>query len=110
MKKQGHPDYRDVLFIDSSTGESFVCGSTWQSDETEKHTDGNEYPVCRVPISSLSHPFYSGSDRVVDTEGRVDRFKQKYSAVAQKAAKKAEETKEEKKKVVRKRKTAPKKS
>ena len=81
MKKQGHPSYQDVLFIDSSNGHKFLCGSTYQTDERETF-EGQEYPVCRVSVSSASHPFYTGSQSVLDTEGRVDRFKKKYAAAA----------------------------
>jgi large subunit ribosomal protein L31 len=69
MKKQGHPPYQDVLFIDSSTGFKFVCGSTLQPKEKEMF-EGKEYPVYRVPVSSASHPFFTGSKQLIDSEGR----------------------------------------
>jgi large subunit ribosomal protein L31 len=78
MKKQGHPPYQDVLFIDSSTGFKFVCGSTLQPKEREKF-EGKEYPVFRVPVSSSSHPFFTGSKQLIDSEGRVDKFNKRYS-------------------------------
>lgn len=81
MKKQGHPEYRPVLFVDTSTGFKFVCGSTVQSDKTEKY-EGKELPVITLSISSTSHPFFSGSKQFVDTEGRVDKFKKRYQAKA----------------------------
>lgn len=109
MKKKGHPEYRKVLFKDSSTGESILCGSTWIGAETEKDKDGNEVPVCAVPISSLSHPFYSGSERLIDTEGRVDRFKKRYAAAAEKS-KKAEAPAEPEKKPRKKRAATKKKT
>ncbi len=101
MKKQGHPNYQDVLFVDTSTGTKFVCGTTLQPEERETF-EGKEYPVYRVPISSASHPFFTGSQQFVDTEGRVDKFRKRY---AKKEAPQAEaEPKEEPKK-----KAAPKK-
>jgi large subunit ribosomal protein L31 len=79
MKKQGHPPYQDILFVDSSTGFKFVCGSTLQPKEKETF-EGKEYPVYRVPVSSASHPFFTGSKQLIDSEGRVDKFKKRYSA------------------------------
>lgn len=78
MKKEGHPDYQEVLFVDSSTGTKFVCGSTLKPKEKETF-EGKEYPVYRVPISSASHPFFTGSKQFVDTEGRVDKFRKRYA-------------------------------
>lgn len=80
MKKNTHPNYQQVLFVDSSTGYKFVCGSTYQSDKTEVF-EGQEYPVCYVSVSSASHPFFTGSKRLVDAEGRVDKFLKRYSNV-----------------------------
>lgn len=79
MKKQGHPKYRNVLFVDSASGHKFVCGSTLETSETEV-LDGVEYPVCRVAVSSASHPYFTGSSKLVDTEGRVDKFNKRYGA------------------------------
>jgi large subunit ribosomal protein L31 len=87
MKKQGHPPYQEVLFVDSSTDFRFVCGSTLQPKEKEMY-EGKEYPVYRVPVSSASHPFFTGSTSFIDSEGRVDKFVKRY-------AKKAEQHKEE---------------
>jgi len=87
MKKQGHPPYQDVLFVDSSTDFRFVCGSTLQPKEKEMF-EGKEYPVYKVPVSSASHPFFTGSKQFVDAEGRMDKFVKRY-------AKKAEQHKEE---------------
>ena len=84
MKKEGHPDYQDVLFVDTSTGTKFLCGTTLKPREKETF-EGKEYPVYRVPISSASHPFFTGSKQFVDAEGRVDKFRKRY-------AKKKEET------------------
>lgn len=78
MKKETHPDYQDVLFVDSSTGHKFICGSTLKTDQKEKF-EGKEYPVCHVSISSASHPFFTGSKQFVDREGRVERFRKRYN-------------------------------
>ncbi|MDQ3090039.1 MAG: type B 50S ribosomal protein L31 [bacterium] len=79
MKKEIHAkEYRPVLFIDSSNGTEFIIPSTVPTKETAKSkTDGKEYPVFNVEISSSSHPFYTGQEKVLDTAGRVERFKQK---------------------------------
>lgn len=78
MKKNTHPKYQEVLFVDSSTGTKFLIGSTLQSKETETF-EGKEYPVSRVPISSASHPYFTKASSLVDTEGRVDKFKKKFA-------------------------------
>ncbi|MBX2867015.1 type B 50S ribosomal protein L31 [Candidatus Kaiserbacteria bacterium] len=76
MKKDIHPDnYRKVIFHDNASGERFLLGSTIATEETDKWTDGNEYPVAHVDVSSASHPFYTGQEKVMDTAGRVERFK-----------------------------------
>jgi len=77
MKDNIHPKYQDVLFIDSSTGKKFVCGSTLQPKERETY-EGKEYPVYKLSISSYSHPFFTGASQFIDTEGRVDKFQKKY--------------------------------
>lgn len=79
MKKDIHPaDYRPVLFIDNSSGDEFIIPSTVKTTETAKSkTDKKEYPVFRMEISSATHPFYTGQEKVLDTAGRVERFKQK---------------------------------
>lgn len=91
MKKSGHPEYQQTLFIDSSTGHKFVCGSTVKSQAKESF-QGKEYPVVRVSTSSSSHPFFTGSKQLVDAEGRVDKFKKRYATAA---AKKEEEPKKD---------------
>ncbi|MEU8222174.1 type B 50S ribosomal protein L31 [Kribbella sp. NPDC048915] len=78
MKKDIHPDYRRVVFRDKSGGFSFLTGSTRESTETVVWDDGNTYPVVDVEISSASHPFYTGQQRVMDTQGRVEKFKKRY--------------------------------
>ncbi|HVM59094.1 MAG TPA: type B 50S ribosomal protein L31 [Candidatus Paceibacterota bacterium] len=77
MKKDIHPaDYRQVVFEDLASGEKFLIGSTIHSTETTKF-EGKEYPKVLVEISSKSHPFYTGEDRMLDKTGRVERFKQR---------------------------------
>ena len=83
MKKSIQPkDYDFVVFADEQAKFSFLTHSTAQSDETIKWTDGKEYPLVKMQISSASHPFFTGEEKIIDTEGRVDRFK----ARAKKAA------------------------
>ena len=78
MKKDIHPEnYRLVIFEDNSSGARFLFGSTVATEETDKWEDGNEYPIKRIDVSSASHPFYTGQEKVMDTAGRVDRFKQR---------------------------------
>ena len=78
MKKNIHPPYQQVLFVDTATGDRFLCGSTLQTKERETY-EGKEYPVYRIPISSASHPFFTGGQELVDREGRVDKFKKRYA-------------------------------
>ena len=78
MKKDIHPNYRPVVFQDNSADFAFLTKSTVETKETITWTDGKEYPLVRVDISSQSHPFYTGTQNIVDTAGRVDRFKRKY--------------------------------
>lgn len=80
MKKDIHPkNYRPVIFHDNSSGERILIGSTVETTTTDKWTDGKEYPLSTVDVSSASHPFYTGLEKVMDTAGRVDRFKQRLS-------------------------------
>lgn len=109
MKKEGHPPYQDVLFVDTATGTKFVCGTTLQPTETEVF-EGKEYPVYRVPISSASHPFFTGSQQFIDTEGRVDKFKKRYAAKPAASTVAAPESEAPKKKVATKKKPAAKKA
>ena len=78
MKKSIHPEYKDVVFQDISTGFTFLTRSTVKPKETTVWTDGKEYPLVKVEVSSQSHPFYTGKQKIVDTAGRVDRFRRKY--------------------------------
>jgi len=78
MKKDIHPEYRDVVFQDLSSDFSFLTRSTVKTRETVTWEDGKEYPLVKVEVSSRSHPFYTGKQNIVDTAGRVDRFRRKY--------------------------------
>lgn len=78
MKADIHPkNYRLVIFHDNSSGERVLIGSTVATDATDTWTDGKEYPIARVDVTSASHPFYTGQEKVMDSAGRVDRFKQR---------------------------------
>jgi len=78
MKAGIHPEYREVVFQDVSSDFSFLTRSTMESKETIKWEDGKEYPLVKVEVSSASHPFYTGKHKVLDSGGRVDRFKKRY--------------------------------
>ncbi len=85
MKKDLHPEsYRLVVFEDLNNGFRFLTRSTTSSDETTKWEDGNEYPLIKVHVSSASHPFFTGEEKILDIEGRVDKFKAR-AAAAQEA-------------------------
>ena len=105
MKKNIHPPYQDILFVDTSTGTKFVCGSSLQPTKTEMY-EGKEYPVCHVTVSSASHPFFTGNKQFIDTEGRVDKFLKRYAPKKVENNKPAEAEQEkkpvEKSKVVKK--------
>lgn len=101
MKQAIHPDnYRLVVYEDLNNGFRFLTRSTAGSEETIKWEDGNEYPLVKVHITSASHPFFTGEERILDIEGRVDKFKaraaagkaaqEKRASAAQKVAKRAE--------------------
>ncbi len=80
MKQGIHPqNYRFVVFKDMSNGYSFLTRSTATSRETVKWEDGNEYPLVKLEISNTSHPFFTGQKMLVDTAGRIDKFKKKYA-------------------------------
>jgi large subunit ribosomal protein L31 len=79
MKKGLHPEnYRFVVFKDMSNGTTFVSRSSAQSRETVKWEDGKEYPLIKLEISNTSHPFFTGKNVLVDTAGRIDKFKKRY--------------------------------
>jgi len=78
MKEGIHPTYREVIFKDISTDFAFKTRSTVDTQDTIKWEDGNEYPLIKLEISSDSHPFFTGKQKLVDTAGRVDRFYKRY--------------------------------
>ena len=83
MKSSIHPqDYRPVVFSDDVAGFAFLTQSTAQTTDTIKWEDGSVYPLVKVHISSKSHPFFTGEEKIIDTEGRVDRFKARQEAAA----------------------------
>jgi large subunit ribosomal protein L31 len=77
MKEGIHPDYREVVFQDASSGWTFLTRSTLQTDKTIFH-EGKEYPLFTVEITSDTHPFFTGKQKILDAEGRVEKFRQKY--------------------------------
>ena len=77
MKKDIHPEYREVVFLDAAANFSFLTRSTVKSDKTIE-LDGETYPVIDVEISSESHPFYTGKQRIMDSAGRVEKFNQRF--------------------------------
>ncbi len=79
MKADIHPNYKAVVFQDLSSDFAFLTRSTLSSKDTVKWTDGNEYALIKVDITSASHPFYTGKQKVMDTGGRVDRFRKRYA-------------------------------
>jgi large subunit ribosomal protein L31 len=78
MKEGIHPEYRDVVFQDTSSGFKFITRSTMTSGETIKWEDGKDYPVIKVEVTSASHPFFTGKKMMVDTAGRIEKFNKKY--------------------------------
>lgn len=86
MKKDIHPDYREVVFWDLSSDDKFITRSTIQTNETIEWEDGKQYPVYKVEVSSKSHPFYTGKNVLVDTAGRVDKFRKRYGTKEQEQA------------------------
>lgn len=75
MKDGIHPEYRDVVFQDIGADFSFITRSTIAARDTIKWTDGKEYPLVKIEVSSKSHPFYTGKQMILDTAGRVDKFR-----------------------------------
>jgi large subunit ribosomal protein L31 len=78
MKKEIHPDYREVVFLDTSNDFKFLTRSCVDTKETIEWEDGNTYPLYKVEVSSSSHPFYTGKKMLVDTAGRVEKFNRRY--------------------------------
>ena len=95
MKKEIHPEYREVLFHDTSVDKYFLIPSTLNTDQTKEWEDGKTYPYYPLDISSASHPFYTGKHKIVDTGGRVDRFKKRFAKTASAEQKLAEAPTEE---------------
>ena len=79
MKKDIHPVYRNIIFKDITCNFEVLIASSIKTKETGKWKDGKEYPLFRVEISSASHPFYTGTDRIVDSEGRVEKFNRRFN-------------------------------
>ena len=89
MKSSIHPqNYRPVVFSDEVAGFAFLTQSTAQTNDTITWEDGNEYPLVKVHISSASHPFFTGEEKIIDTEGRVDRFKARFAKAEERKANK----------------------
>jgi large subunit ribosomal protein L31 len=86
MKKDTHPEYRQVVFQDTSSDFKFITRSTMTSAETIQWEDGNTYPVIKIEVSSASHPFYTGKNMFIDTAGRVEKFRSRYANKAQSSA------------------------
>jgi large subunit ribosomal protein L31 len=84
MKEGIHPDYREVVFKDEGANFAFLTRSTVKTKDTIVWEDGKEYPLYRMEISSASHPFYTGKQNIVDSAGRVERFRRKYASAAKK--------------------------
>jgi large subunit ribosomal protein L31 len=85
MKPSIHPEYRDVVFLDLSTGNKFITRSTVNTRETVKMDDGKEYPLFKCEVTSESHPFYTGAQQRITETGRVEKFRQKFGTRAAKA-------------------------
>ena len=103
MKSSIHPTtYRPVVFSDEAAGFAFLTQSTAASDETIKWEDGNEYPLVKVHISSASHPFFTGEEKIIDTEGRVDRFEARRKAAEERKAALANKAKKAKSQAAKK--------
>jgi large subunit ribosomal protein L31 len=84
MKTDIHPQYAPVVFRDLASGETFLTRSTVGSSKTIVWEDGNTYPVIDVEISSASHPFYTGKQRIMDSAGRVEKFNSRYAGFGKK--------------------------
>lgn len=80
MKKDIHPEYREVVFQDLSSDFAFLTRSTVRTKDTIQWGDGKEYPLCKIEVSSKSHPFFTGKQRVVSSGGRVDQFRKRYGS------------------------------
>ncbi len=85
MRPDIHPDYRYVVFQDTSSGDKFITRSTIETSESITWDDGTEYPLAKVEISAFTHPFFTGQMKIVDTAGRVERFERRYGSRKKKA-------------------------
>jgi large subunit ribosomal protein L31 len=95
VKKDIHPEYKEVVFSDEDANFAFLTRSTIKSSETITWEDGNEYPLVKLDISSASHPFFTGKQKLVDSTGRVERFKQRYGSTSTRQAPKQEASSQE---------------
>ena len=86
MKKDIHPDYREVVFLDAAANFSFLTRSTVKTTQTIKWSDGKEYPLVRLDISSASHPFFTGKMKLVDSTGQIERFRKRFGDAKKPAA------------------------
>lgn len=86
MKKNVHPDYHPVVFRDANTGSQFLTRSTITTDRTVEWEDGNTYPLVVADVTADSHPFWTGTQRLVDTAGRVEKFERRYGKRQRKGA------------------------
>ena len=84
MKKDIHPNYREVVFKDEAADFAFLSRSTIETKDTIVWEDGNEYPLIKTEISSTSHPFYTGKQKIIDRAGRVEKFRRKYASAQRK--------------------------
>tara|TARA_R110002050_G_scaffold114917_2_gene230829 strand:- start:7924 stop:8199 length:276 start_codon:yes stop_codon:yes gene_type:complete len=78
MKKEIHPNYREVVFLDTSSDYKFITKSTIETNDTITWENGEDYPLVKVEVSSASHPFYTGKKMLLDTAGRVEKFNRRY--------------------------------
>ena len=78
MKKEIHPNYREVVFLDTSSDYKFITKSTIETEDTITWENGEDYPLVKVEVSSASHPFYTGKKMLLDTAGRVEKFNRRY--------------------------------
>jgi len=86
VKPDIHPEYRYVVYQDTSSDFSFLTRSTIETSDTVEWEDGNTYPLAKVEISSASHPFFTGKQKLIDTGGRVERFQRRYQKLNKGAA------------------------
>ena len=95
MKQGIHPEYKEVVFQDEDAGFAFLTRSTIKTNETIEWDDGKEYPLVKLDISSASHPFFTGKQKLVDSTGRVERFKQRYCSTSTRQAPKQKASSQE---------------